>query len=330
MTDREMLSTLLTTLVLVVLMVALGCGGGTDNFSLDTAIGQPNGGIPGSTRDLIMFVSTRTGLAQVYTIDSAGVTLRRLTARGSHDQTPAWSPNGRQIIFASSEGTRADIWRANVDNTTVTNRKGKQVYFYDVTDGRGFNMAPVWSVNDRIAFHSHRDSPELEIYTINPDGTDLQRLTNNNWSDNSPKWSADGTRILFSSNRENGTPEIFVMNADGSNPVRLTTTQQGWASLAPAWSPDNTRIAYVLQQPNGDRDIYVMDADGTNQRRLTSDGRGNHRPTWSPDGTRIAYEHWGREPVADIWVMDADGGNPTRLTTHGTEDSQPAWSPSTI
>jgi len=74
--------------------------------------------------------------------------------------------------------------------------------------------------NGKIAFVSDRDG-NAEIYTMNPDGSDPNRLTFDPRRDFNPAWSPDGKRIAFVRFRilSGGPPsgEIYVMNADGSN-----------------------------------------------------------------------------------------------------------------
>jgi Tol biopolymer transport system component len=72
----------------------------------------------------------------------------------------------------------------------------------------------------RIAFWSNRDG-NPEIYVIDTDSSNWQRLTNDPAQDWSTSWSSDGSRIAFASNRD-GNFEIYVMDADGSNQQRLT------------------------------------------------------------------------------------------------------------
>jgi Tol biopolymer transport system component len=122
--------------------------------------------------------------------------------------------------------------------------------------------------NGKIAFETNRDG-NLEIYSMNPDGTGRVNLTNDLAEDTDPVWSPDGTRIAFVKASE-GHRNIYVMNADGSGQTNLTpgpvTTGLGNEGTHPTWSPDGSRIAYVTS--NGD--IWAMNADGSGKTNLTN------------------------------------------------------------
>ena len=179
----------------------------------------------------------------------------------------------------------------------------------------------------RIAFMSERDGYE-EIYVMDADGGNQQRLTKDRHYDSSPSWPPDGKRIAFTTERD-GNFEIYVMDADGGNSQNLSHNPHEDSS--PSWSPDGEQIAFVSDRDGNDEthrdEIYVMDADGGNQRRLTN----NHHawlPSWSPDGKRIAFTSRVEGTFNfDIYVMDADGGNQQRLTNNPLLDWQPSWSP---
>ncbi len=90
--------------------------------------------------------------------------------------------------------------------------------------------------NGKIAFVTSRNGPPGEIYVMNPDGSDVMRLTNNPAEDYSSTWSPDGKQIVFESNRDGNGAEIYEMNADGSHQTRITHNpgDDNWATWIPA------------------------------------------------------------------------------------------------
>ena len=184
----------------------------------------------------------------------------------------------------------------------------------------------------RIVFDSARDGDE-EIYAMNPDGSNQQRLTSSKGPDRHPAWSPDRKTIAFTSGRD-GKAAIFAMDADGSNVRRLTKVGEENEVWSPTWSPQGKQILFQSPRNGNEEDIFVMDADGSNVRRLTQtpgSGKYSSNQTWSPDGKWIAFDS-NREGNIEIYVMSADGSNQKRLTaTTGTaanrSSSKPNWSP---
>lgn len=177
-------------------------------------------------------------------------------------------------------------------------------------------------VNGKIVFMSTRDNGLEKIYTMDLNGSNQTRLTNNNASDFYPSWSPDGTRIAFTSNRD-GDFEIYVMNADGSAQTRLTNSTG--IDYDPTWSPDGSKIAFTSAR-DGNFEIYVMNADGSSPIRLTNSPARDVTPSWSPDGTKIAFAS-DRDGNFEIYAMSPNGSNQARLTNTPGEDSTPTWSP---
>jgi Tol biopolymer transport system component len=202
------------------------------------------------------------------------------------------------------------------------------------------NVVSVWAgtfpgPNGQIAFISNRDA-DFQIYSMNDDGSDVTRLTDNDASDLHPSWSPDGEKIAFMRSID-GNSEIFVMNSDGSNPTRLTNNPAD--DTDPTWSPDGEKIAFTSSRDGSDNEeIYVMNADGSEQTRLTdTDEILDREPSWSPDGEKIAFVS-DRDTTVDvdepgditaIYVMDADDGSDvTRLTDNNeARYRDPNWSP---
>jgi PKD repeat protein len=144
--------------------------------------------------------------------DGSGQT--RLTANAAWDGTPAWSPDGTRIAFASDRDGDSDIYLMNADGTAQTSLIAAAEW--------GSEIEPAWSPDgSRIAFTSDRDG-NAEVYVMNADGTGQTRRTASPGADGAPAWSPDGSRIAFESDRDDNV-DIHVMNADGSGRVRLTT-----------------------------------------------------------------------------------------------------------
>ncbi len=268
---------------------------------------------------------------EIYTMEADGTDRKRLTNNNVLDLDPKWSSDGTRIAFASrmegGPGSAFDIF--------VMDAAGKN--FVNLTQNpRGDDRMPTWSPDGRqIAFVSSREPHlhEWEIYVMDTDGKNIERLTNNRVTDRTPAWSPDGKWIAYASEpHKNGSDDLYVMSPNGRNRKKLTD-QIPWA-LVPSWSPDGKRIAFNCKL-DGKPDIFVMDVDRVlngNQGPINKNGVTNltkhiahdHSPTWSPAGDRIAFSSERELKISAIYVMDADGENVVRLTDE-LYSSQPDW-----
>jgi Tol biopolymer transport system component len=309
---RSCVSTLTTGLL--VAGIGLAC---TNNPS------EPTG--DGGTGRLV-FIRSGNGLRDVYTVDASSKHLTQLTESFALDDWAAWSPDTFKILFMSDRipdttiTARFQIYVMNADGSNV----GQLTFPDPARDSTGHlidttsSFQPAWSPDGtKIVFGSTRDT-NFQIYVMDPNGTNVVRLTHTSANDGQPAWSPDGTKIAFATTRD-GNDEIYVMNADGSNPVNLT--HNSGSDLRPQWSPDGTRIAFQSSRET-DYAVWVMNADGSNPVRLTEPAPSSGAPDWSPDGTRIAYEQNG-----DIWIMNVDGTGKTRITNGFWADGLPRWRP---
>ncbi len=262
----------------------------------------------------IAFESTRAGGGEVFTMNADGTgDATRLTFAPGEDRPGSYSPDGTKIVFHSTRdadpgspdaGIRNnfEVYTMNADGSNQTR----------LTSRPGQDSNPSWSPDGtRIAFHSIRDPGEpgnegpnavprnLEIYTMNPDGGDIRRVTSfPEGNDAFPQWSPDGSKFVFRRDLPDPTAgpptfpvnaEIFTINVDGTNPTNLSNNavdDPATGGLPESfddqgiWSPDGTRIVFDSFR-SGDREVYTMNAsDGGNVQRLTNDAGFDGRCDW--------------------------------------------------
>jgi len=190
----------------------------------------------------------------------------------------------------------------------------------------------------KIAFASDRDCQWAEIYVMNADGSNVQRLTYTpgGWASQAPTWSPDGRKIAFISGGDwDGDGYVglglCIMDSDGSNvrEIRVNTNLPIGYIYPLAWSPDGTRFAFIANDPTyTDFDVYTMNIDGSDVRKLTTDGKSYRAPSWSPDSKYIAFASQGDPSVLKyIYIMAADGSDQRHLSNTPIGSSEPAWSP---
>lgn len=178
---------------------------------------QPDGGgIDIALRD--------KGFTAIYSADINGGNLKKLTDSRSDDISPCRSPDGKKLAFVSDRSGPPQIYVK--DLTTGSEER--------ITYDFKYCTSPVWSSLNKIAFVVAEKGVH-DIYTMNPDGTGLRRLTEGDGNNEEPCWSPDGRYIVFSSNRDGGGYHLYIMNSNGFNQRRVTFFDG--EERNPSWSP---------------------------------------------------------------------------------------------
>jgi TolB protein len=163
----------------------------------------------------------------------------------------------------------------------------------------GLDYSPSFSPDGRwIVFTSERYG-SADIFRVHPDGTGLERLTNDPAYDDQAAVSPDDKTLAFVSSRGTGRAHVWLMDL-ATRSCRILTDDPA-SDFRPSWSPDGKWVAFT-----SDRDtvegilpgrwehlqstgIYIVHPDGTGLRRVTPPGGFAGTPKWSADGKHIIY-----------------------------------------
>jgi TolB protein len=161
-------------------------------------------------------------LGKLWLIEHSGFNLETLPGNGTRF-SPAWSPAGDSLAYVTEDNQSQNLFlwnRSTRQETQLTNFPANQRV-----------GSPAWSPDGKQIAFTLCAGEAVDIWTLNPDGSGLKRLTKDGHS-NAPAWSPDGNKLAFSSGRQDSYKwEIWAMNRDGS--CQFAITRNG--GFSPAW-----------------------------------------------------------------------------------------------
>ncbi|MDX6324082.1 MAG: TolB protein [Nocardioidaceae bacterium] len=226
------------------------------------------------------FKRTGSSIDEIYTMPARPTPVsetRRLTKNGVDDDDPAWSPNGRKLVF-----TREMVNRRHFGSSEVYRMRRDGSHVTRLTFQWAYNLTPAYS----------------------PDGSKVAYAS-----------TVDGLGCSSGGSRSDFV-QIEVMPSGGGKPTNVTH-QSRLTAVAPDWSPDGRRLAYNGYEYDGScnlvpvNHVYVNTLDGTAGAQIAEGAA----PRWSPDGTRLAAVT--ANPYDRIFTIDPDGTHEVDLDLTG-------------
>ena len=269
----------------------------------------------GVARTWLAYTSQKGGSKEIQVMEYDGWNARTITANGGINKFPEWSPDNRKLVFVTKlvQVSQWELWIQNLEggkqvlpvSTSYVSSPafapdGTRVAFSsrskdsvdadlfvmetsnrrprNITRHAGIDTSPSWSpTGQQIAFVSDR-SATPQLWVIDADGSNLERLVSEGGHCDSPNWSPDGRFITYSWQApRRWKHDIYVIEVATGKMFQLTSG--GASNENPHWSPDGRHIAFQSTR-TGSKQIFIMNADGKQLRQVTAYGA-NESPAWS-------------------------------------------------
>ena len=260
------------------------------------------------------------GLADLYLLelDSALVPVgaaRKLETGRPWNITPAWTADGRELLFSSGTFrrhrlTRMAVFEREQPQPLPLSVEGSSTWPALGKDASGkplllftssINITNIWETQLR------RDTPRPRQVTTPSNSRDFQ-----------PSYAPDGRRFAFVSDRS-GYEEVWVDDNAGGSPVQWTNMRCSKVAI-PRWSPDNTRITFSAVC-GGQSDIYTVGSPSQTPQKLTDSLGLNENSRWFPAGGWIYFTSF-RTGASMTWKVPETGGRSVPLTSRMTSNLQ--------
>lgn len=209
----------------------------------------------------------------IFVTNKQGTIVKQLTNEAGYDAEATVSPDGKSIVFTSTRSGDLELYIMDIDGGNVR----------QITHDLGYDGGAFFSPDSKkLVFRSSRPKTKeeietyksylsrnlvaptnMEIYTVNVDGTDLKQITNLGKANWAPFFHPSGKKIIFSSNHhsERGYDfQLFMINTDGTGLERVT--QNSIFNAFPMFSPDGKQLIFSSNRNNGgtrDTNLFIAD-----------------------------------------------------------------------
>jgi TolB protein len=272
----------------------------------------------------IIFTSNLNGKDQAYRMNVEPFKPRELLSDKNADlENPRESPDGSKMLFQA----RLDDHRIELRTMEISSGISKTIFKTEDPLSATFSLSADWSSNGSKIVFDDRVNDNIDIYEMNADGTDVERLTDDPTPDLSPVFSADDKSIFFSRDFY-GTPRIFRLDISNRQVEQVMT--KGGYEMSPAVTPDGRSLFFSADRQDGrlhGLDILAIDLyKPESERSVVSRPMHESDERISPDGKRNVFEARS-DSNSEIYIANTDGSDVVRLTRNPKKDLSPTFSP---
>lgn len=277
---------------------------------------------PAGLAGTIAFQSDRDGRAKLFTLDLRSGAIARITSGANHhDVEPAWSPDGRRLVFSSTrfDSRTFDLAVAEAAAPDAARR---------VTTHGAFERQPVWAADGGSLFFAGEHDGTQALFRIALDGGGLVRVSPLPQRALMPAVAPDGRGVAYVQGGTDGL-QLVTQELPAGQPMRLSAGAEDAAW--PSWSPDGARLACIRLDGESRATLDVIEVASRTRTSYHLEGlHGLREPAWAPDGRGLVVAGAATTGSGSDWdlMFVALDQVPlfVRLTSGRGNDTAPSWS----
>jgi TolB protein len=307
--------------VLLVVSVCVASGQSLSNVKQLTYGGQNAEAYWSPDGRRMVFQSTRDGFGcdQIFVMNADGSDQRMVSTGKGRTTCGYFLKDGKHVAYASThesgdacppaaDRSKGYVWAVYPSyDIYIADLAGKIVR--KLTEAPGYDAEATVNWKTGKIVYTSMASGDLDLWTMNSDGTGKAQVTKSLGYDGGAVFSRDGRTLVWRANHP-ATPEttqrykdlladnlttpmkmeLFVSDADGKNTRQITNF--GCASFAPSFTPDGKKIIFSSNKHNCDGrkfELYMVNLDGSGLQQVTDFGGFTSFPEFSPDGSKLIF-----------------------------------------